>query len=237
MTNKNILLVMLAITLVFGLTFMGCDEIKDVINPEGDGNPFKGDWSGTFTPKVEGVEGDEIEATITFTDTRWTLTAQGINQSGPYSDSIIPSIGSSKTVDLEKDGITIATATYASLLNVKSLTVKFILGAYSGSSGSFKSGGINTSDSFIGTWNGNYTPSEGDETTATITFTESSWTLKVGTTTTSGTYEKSSIGYTATLKVSGVSAGTAVLNPITGKLSVNILLSNSSGSGSFTRAP
>jgi hypothetical protein len=234
MANNKILLGILAITLVFGLTFMGCDEIKDVLNPEGDGNPFIGEWSGTFIPKVSGVEGDEIDATITFTDTKWTLTAgetgpSQIKLSGTYSDSIIPSIGGSKTVDLNsQDGIIIASATYTSILTVKTIKVNFILSTYNGSSGSFKSGGSNT-DSFVGKWSGTYD----NDPSATITFTDTTWSLKHGTTTQSGQYTKSSIGYTATLTISEITFGTAALNPITGTLTITVGLNK----GSFTRAP
>jgi hypothetical protein len=227
MTNKKILLGILAITLVFGLTLIGCDGDNPI---GGDDNPFIGEWSGTFTPKVSGVEGDEIDATITFTDTRWTLSAGDINLSGTYSDSIIPSIGSSKTVDLNsQDGITIATATYTSILNVKTIKVNFILSTYSGSSGSFKSGSNIQDDSFVGKWTGEYD----DDPSATITFTDTTWTLKYGTTTQNGQYTKSSIGYTATLTISGVTFGTAALNPITGTLTITVGLNK----GSFTRAP
>jgi hypothetical protein len=233
MKNKQTLLVMLAITLAFGLALIGCGE-DNPLNQ--DDNPFKGDWSGTFTPKVNGEEGDEIEAIITFTDTRWTLTAgeAGPNQiklSGTYSDSIVPSIGSSKTVDLNNsDGIPIATATYASLLNVKTVTVNFtIFGTYSGSSGSFKSGSNIQDDSFVGKWTGEYD----DDTSATITFTDTTWTLKHGATTQNGQYSKSSIGYTATLTISEITFGTATLNPITGTLTITVGLNK----GSFTRTP
>jgi hypothetical protein len=214
MANKNILLVMLAITLVFGLTFIGCDVIDSV---KGGDESFVGTWSGTFKPTGE----EEIEATIIFTATKWTLTAVGYNQSGPYEKSSIPN-----TVALKIQGLPTPIGTASVTPIAETLTIIIPTG-----SGSFKSGESNTGDSFVGLWTGNYKELGEQEVPATITFTDNTWSLKYGSETINGSYTKSSIGYTATLTVLDITFGTAVLNPITKTLTVTV----GPNKGSFER--
>jgi hypothetical protein len=225
MTNRKILLGMLVIGLVFGFMVIGCgDDSSD------DENSFKGSWSGTFTPKVSGVEGDEIDATISLTDTTWALNAGNIRLNGTYTKS------TTYSATLTIQSIPIGLAVVNPIALNSTLTVTIYAGAHPGS-GSFKSGASNIqSDSFKGTWTGTFTPSAGNETSATITFTDDTWTLGPVGIAQNGTYTKTTIGYTATLLVQGLTVGTAVLNPISGNLTVKIVASPT-GSGSFQRQP
>jgi hypothetical protein len=225
MANKNILLLMLAITLAFGLTLIGCGEDTDDNSYK---DSFKGEWTGTFTPNG----GEALEATIVFTDSKWTLTAEGISQSGTYSKASLPP----NSVNLKISGITIGSATAASVIGIGALQVTFSPLADIYGSGTFSKIESNIQGDFVGAWTGNFTTSGGDEITATITFTDSTWTLGPTTISASGTYEKSS-SYSASLKAQGgILIGTAILNPANGTLKVTILpIADHSGSGTFTR--
>jgi hypothetical protein len=226
MTNKKILLGMLAIGLVFGLALIGCDGDNPI---GGDDNPFEGDWKGNFTPKEDGEDGEEIEATISFTDTTWILLAGDITLNGTYTQS------STYTASLIKQGVTIGTAIVNPVGLTSTLTLT-ILGSDHPGSGSFESDKSNIpSDSFDGTWFGTYTPSGSSEiSNATITFTDTTWKLAPSAIAQNGTYT-SSIQYTATLKVQGLTIGSAVISPLDQNLTVTILLGTSSGKGTFTR--
>jgi hypothetical protein len=225
MANKNILLGMLTITLVFGLTFMGCDIIKG--DEEGDNSykeSFKGTWFGTFTPSG----GEEKGATITFSDTRWTLTAAGINQSGPYEKSSIPN-----TVNLIQSSIPIGAATVVPILGT--LSVNFILGEYNGSSGRFNSSRDNTGE-FNGTWTGTFTPTgSGAIEGATIKFEDATWNLIAGgSINISGTYSQQIDSNIANLMQGGIPVGAATIVPLAGTLALTFLpTADTKGTGSF----
>jgi hypothetical protein len=217
MTNKKNLLGIWVITLVFGMTIMGC------VSAPSDSNPYIGDWSGTFKPSG----GQEVEATISFTDTAWTLTAGTLTLNGSYTRGTIQAT-------LSLGNYTVASA---SALLTK-LTVTFNNGEYNGSSGSFTTttAKLNT-DPFKGAWSGTFKPSGGQEVKATITFTDTAWTLTAGTISLNGTYTKSKIGYTATLTQAQYNIGTGLVNPISEALTLTITNGTNSGSsGSFTRA-
>jgi hypothetical protein len=214
MANKNILLVMLAITLLFGLTLTGCDKDPDA---EYDKN-FKGVWSGTFTPK----DGEEIEATIEFKDTTWILKAgTTINYNGTYDQS------SNYTATLKMLSLPFGIADFNPLNNTLTVRITTVLET---GTGSFTG---NQSNPFNGTWNGTYKEVGEDEVAATITFTDNTWTMRAGTTNNSGDYTRSDIGFTATFTSQGIPFGTAICNPVTGNITGTIGL----GKVDFTRAP
>jgi hypothetical protein len=224
MTNKKILLGILAITLVFGMTFIGCDE-------DSEGNPYIGEWSGTFTPKKNGVTGQEAGAKIIFTDTTWTLewtstSETPVTLNGTYTKGAINAnlaIGDYNN-----------TASASIILNKLKLT--FSNGEYNGSSGDFTRVKDAPTDAFIGSWSGTFTPNGKDATTATITFTATEWTFVAGDINENGTYTKA-YGYTATLKQTTYDIGTALVNPLNGSLTVTFTTGTPKGSGSgFTRS-
>jgi hypothetical protein len=219
MTNKQIFLVMLAITLAFGLTFMGCDK-----DSEEDEASFIGEWSGNYTLSGE----DEAKvAVITFTATTWTLTAVelGINQSGTYEKSIL----NSATLK-SKDGYIVGTATIIPITGT--LTLSIIQGIASGK-GSFNSGKRNTGE-FKGTWTGTFEPTEGEEKDATIEFTDATWILKTGATKIDeGTYTQIN-SYSANLMQGVKPIGNVTIIPIAGTLSLRFLpTSDTKGTGNF----
>jgi hypothetical protein len=217
MKNKNIMLLMLAITLVFGLTLMGCDED----NPLGGGDTsFEGDWSGNFTPSGEA----ETTAIITFTSTTWTFKAAGagINKTGTYEK--ILAVATLK----DSQGYTLGTATIIPL--TETLTLNILQGNASGS-GSFMSG-RNNSGEFDGTWTGTFTPTGSDAIEgATIKFEDATWTLIAGSTFT-GTY-KQLTSETATLMQGVTPVGSVAIAPLLGNLEVIILTSDAKGTGNF----
>ena len=226
MDNKRFWLGMLVITLVFGMTVLGCDDsIKDKIE-----NSYNGDWSGTFTKS----DGTEVEATIVFTDTTWTLkVGTDVAIAGTYTKTAVKA-----TLSTDVSGSTYPVATASILLS--NLTVTFNYGTYNGSSGSFTRVKDDTqTDPFIGTWNGTLSASgETAGSSATIAFTDTAWTLTVGSDTSSGTYTKSTIGYTAELKTADglYPVGTCIVNPVKKELTVNITGGTQQGkSGKFTR--
>jgi opacity protein-like surface antigen len=220
MANKKFFLGMLVVALAFGMTVIGCDE------PEDPDNPFKGEWTGTF------AGGD---ATISFTDSTWTLTYGTADpQKGKYTPGI-----SKVYLRADQGSGRIGDSTY-SKAGILTVTI------YEGddeNTGTFTRIKKALSDPFVGEWSGKYTPSGSGSTEAdaTFTFTADTWTLTLGEKTATGTYTKSAIGLTATLKISGIGVGSAVLlNPIDGKLRVDLIQSNvlgTNGSGSFERVP
>ena len=186
MTNKKILLGMLAIALVFGMTVIGCDLLP---NGTEDENPYKGEFGGTFGLKTNTAPPD---AKINFTDTTWTLTFTGtgtqvISQSGTYTR------GAAGSATLLDGSYEVATC----LLLVDSLVVTFTTGDYKNYEGNFTRvkeppfSGASYSGTMTKT--GNSTSES-----ATISFTDTSWTLTIGTKTVTGTYKKTS-DYTVTL--------------------------------------
>jgi hypothetical protein len=224
MDNKRFWLGMLVIALVFGMTVLGCDD--DSTNDKS--NSYKGDWSGTFTK-----DGTEVEAKITFTDTTWTLTAGTININGTYTKNAIQA-----TLSTVVDGASYPVATGTILLTT--LTVTFNAGTHNGSSGSFTRVKDAPTDTFKGTWNGSLSKS-GTTENATIVFADTDWTLTVGSETSTGTYTKSIIGYTATLTAQTAegqfTVGTCIVNPVKKELTVNISGGSQIGkTGKFTRA-
>jgi hypothetical protein len=226
MANKKILLGMLVIALVFGMTVIGCDD-----NSSEDGNSYKGEWNGTFTPK----DGDVAEATITFSDDTWTLTARTINLTGTYT---IGTFQATLSVDSSAGSVPVATASIV----LSNLQVAFNAGTHNGSTGSFTRVRP-PSDSFKGSWNGSFTPTDGTAIdNATVAFTDDAWTLTAGAISLNGSYVKTGLGLAVDLNVAVPEFGTfkigsGVLNPVTGNLTVTITGSDHKGRGSFTRAP
>jgi hypothetical protein len=223
MKNKKILLGMLAIVLTFGMTFIGCGGEGD------DNNLYIGEWSGTFTWK----DGQEEDATITFTEDTWILATGTKTLNGTYTRDNL------KRAAMKVDGDGFRAA-YGSIL-VK-LTVAFDNGDnYVGSSGTFTKNITLNIDPFVGSWSGTFKPTGGSDTTATITFNENGgWTLAAGAINITGTYTKSKIGLTATLQKDSYAIGTGIIvNPIDKKLRVDIInnTGNNNGSGNFTKTP
>jgi hypothetical protein len=226
MKNKKILLGMLVLALTFGMTVIGCDD-----NTED--NRLKGSWTGTFTPDG----GKAVDATMEFTSNEWTLTTESKTLKGTYTTTG-KSFANLK-MGSELGNIDICTAT--------EILDGLILGITSGDNnkgaGTFSRVKIPPADPFTGNWSGKYTPTGGLEVAATFTLSDDlKWTLKTGSIDTNGTYTKSKIGITATLKYQGITIGSAALvNPLEldrlkKKLRVDIInVDNINGSGTFTR--
>jgi hypothetical protein len=233
MKSKNILLGMLVMVLAFGLTVIGCpddDGNKKTVNPEGE-------WNGTYTPSGSD---DALGATIVFTASTWTLTyLEGTSKTitGTYSKGLV-------TADLHMTQGALNPLVASAIVTSTSLTFTFNSNAgdtYNGGKGDFRREKP-PADVFNGNWTGTYTLTGGDPIdNATINFTDNEWTLTAGSTTRTGTYEKTLLGTTADLKVDGGSlgattVGTAVLN-LSGNLTVTITNSsvNVRGRGTFTK--
>jgi hypothetical protein len=220
MANKKFVPGMLVIALIFGMMVVGCNE-----NP-GEENSYKGDWTGTFKPK----DGEEAEATISFTDDTWELKAGDITLSGTYTEGLL---GTTELfVESSAGPFKVATGVIA----LNNLTITFTAGAYGGAKGSFTRVKV-SSDSFKGTWTGTYTPTLGTARSATIKFDDDTWELTAGAIALNGSYTKSTLGLTASLKtttdIGDVGIGEAILNPITKELTVIITLLGSNGKGAF----
>jgi hypothetical protein len=225
MANKKFFLGMLIVALAFGMTVVGCDDGDD---PTGESNPYKGEWSGSFKQVKDQVEADdEIEAKITFTDDTWTLTAGEEMIKGTYTRGTL-----SANMSVDTDGGSFPAASGRIILG---LTVTFNAGTFKDSKGSFTRVKATPSDPFKGDWEGTLT-STGTP-AATLNFTDTNWTLTVGGTPTTGTYTKSSLGYTSTLKTTGdVTYATGLVNPLDNTLTVTFFAGTYLGSkGTFTR--
>jgi hypothetical protein len=230
MANKKILLGMLVITLVFGMTVVGCDDSTD------DKNPYVGAWTTVnFTLKKTDTAGnttttENIEATIKFTETEWTLTTDEEEIKGTYA------LGTLKTAILKIGTYTVANCLPPAL---DSLVVAFNSGDYEGSTGNFERVKEEkpATDPFIGTWTGTLKKSGQTDVSATIVFTETNWTLTGGSKTMTGTYKKSEdLGVTASLTEGTYKVGSCFSNIIKGSLTVSITNGNFDGySGTFTR--
>jgi len=240
MTNKKFLLGMLAIALVFGMTFIGCDD-----GTTEEGNPFIGEFSGTF--KLKNAT-EDVEATMTFTDTTWTLTAGATNQEGTYTRGKL----SSATLFINTDEGNVNSATC--LLAIDALTLNFNsnIDKYSGSSGTFKRIKDPPKGILVGTWNGTLSKGPDTKSDVTITFTDTDtkWSLTIGTTppstpTLSGIYTKSTV-LSATLtrqdtsSNSTINTGNCIYNPVDSKLTVTLTdgatTTYSGYSGKFTKS-
>ena len=172
---------MLVITLVFGMTVIGCDLLLP--NTPSDDNSFIGEWGGTV-----GKNGEEgTEAKITFTDTTWTLTVGTETTNGKYTKK------TSVTATLEEGDYTIASCI---IVLIDGLTVTFTNGKYKENVGDFTR---IKEPPFSGTYSGTMTKS-GTSTpeSAAITFTDTTWTLTIGNESMTGTYTKTT-AYTVTL--------------------------------------
>jgi opacity protein-like surface antigen len=214
---------MLVVALAFGMTVVGCDD------PEDPDNPFKGEWNGTF---------DGESATISFTDSTWTLTYGDVT---PLTGRYTPGIKKVNLKAKEGSGI-LGISTYSKV----GISVTIYKDDDTEITGIFTRIKTALTEPFKGNWSGTYKPTGGTEVEATFTFTDDVWTLSFGTgggaKTATGKYTKSAIGLTATLKVSTFTVGSAVLtnpNPTSRKLRVDIIQSNvdgTNGSGTFEPA-
>jgi len=241
MTNKKILLVMLAITLVFGMTVIGCDGENPIFNND-DENPYVGDWTaGTFKLKQTGdTSAVEVEAKITFTDTTWTLTAESTPETIINGTYTIDTLGGA-TLVMEGYEVGYCVKPFGGIT-----IVTFSIGKYKDSSGSFTRV---KEDPFTNIWSG--TLKKGStNVNATITFTDDlGWTLVIDSTpaetTINGTYTKSIIGATVTLTANTGGAtgdipnfGKCVYNKENNNETLKVSISNGAYkdySGDFTR--
>jgi hypothetical protein len=236
MENRKILLGMLVITLVFGMTVLGCDEPED---PE---RPFKGTWNGSYTESGQPA----VEAKVTITDTGWTLTVGEGDQektlrSGTYTWKKVATIPTaSLKVKTDQGTFEIGTGTLAFAV----LTFRLNTGTVGAGSGTFKRA---KGEPFVGTWNGTFTPTSTGSpvTNASIVLTSSNtWNLTAGAITSNGTYTKSRIGLKVDLDIvtdqgNFPKVGTVLLapDPSTGKenITVTITTGNAAGKGTFSK--
>jgi hypothetical protein len=235
MANKKIFLGMLAIALVFGMTVVGCD-------PEDNGN-YVGEWTGTFS-KGEAEE----PAKMIINDTDWALTSDTVNASGTYDTGGAGAIFKVLVRgDIDDSSDNIGVAVGLALGGTLTVTFNNILpsAAYSNGIGTF----IRAydpppppTDPFLGTWDGDVLQNGiGTPIAATITFTTDTWTLSVpdgSPSSLSGSYQRSSLGFTATLKFSeeDITYGTCLLDIVNNRLIVTFINGSYSPSTvTFTR--
>jgi hypothetical protein len=195
MANKKNLLGMLAIALIFGMTVVGCEG-----DPEDkDTQTYVGEWTGKFKNGAQ-----EEDATMILTDTEWVLTSESVNLSGTYAKvtigvdfSMVMNSGPNVVADIK-------VASGVAVGNLLTVTFNSILPAYSGAHSFSRVKETPptppATDPFIGTWTGTLTSIGTPAATIVLTGT-GTWTLTVGETIVNGTYTKSGLGFSATLKV------------------------------------
>jgi hypothetical protein len=246
MKNKKILMGMLIMILTFGMTFIGCDG--DGEGDDSNSNPYIGIWTGKYKSGTP----DEEDVTMTLTDTEWALTSAkenstlNLNLSGIYTRGIVADFkvalkNGDIVVDLKVAGGAVAgntlLVTFNDTLGAAYSSVFFTLTRFKETPPEPPS-----TDPFTGTWNGTLKKSGQQEVTVTIIFTEqpATWTFSDGGSTSyNGTYTKSNLGTTATLKMQAgnlnVTMGTCMvfLNKLTLTMA-NDTYEGYSGSG-FTK--